>query len=673
MAIPEFVLRKLFVQGSLQVQPDGFSFALRNTFAPGTIIALALELDGQPVPPDALALQAEGEAPRLATTITPDNPFPLPVGVTIQVHVRGMTLGQGRLTVHAETREAGSLRFSVQMKGKAAQPQRSWIQRLTQWRARVRLPSFLQRPLRAEVEVDSEAVLGEVHPYVYGHFIEHLERCVYGGIWTEDGTRLREDTLTLIRALRPPVIRYPGGNFASGYHWEDGIGPRYLRPARYDGAWKVWETNAVGTDEFMSFCAAVGADPFLVVNDGSGTPDEAARWVAYCNDQPSTGMGRLRASYGHPDPYGVGLWGVGNEVWGQWQIGHTDARNYAQRLRRFATAMRQADPSIRIVAVGDGPHTDSPDNPARQWNDTVLREAGDLIDYLSFHIYQPNQEGWLESYDAEALHHTVCAAPLDVEAIVRRMAQHIAALDPSRHIWVALDEWNLWLAPPPGAATMHRVIYTQRDALYTAGMLNVFHRCCQSLTLANLAQLVNVLPLIVTDERRAYATAIYYPFLMYRQMENLVLSVRVEGPTFDSEALGNIQAHRHVSYLDVTATRDEAGQRLVLGIINRHPTRPVETVIHLPDARLRATRAWILSSPDPLAANSPEAPEQVVAREVLLPQGEAEVGMSLCLGPAGQLALREPAPSPGGQRRNGYLYRFPAASVTVIEFKRALT
>ena len=662
MPIPEFVLRKLFVQGSLQAQADGFSFALRNTFAPGTITGLGLEVDGKPVPAEGLILQTENEAPRPATTMGPDTPFPLPVGVTVTVRVRGTPLGQGRLKVRAETREAGPLIFTVQVKEQAARSHKRW---------KLSLPRFLQRPLKAEVQVDSGAVIGEIHPHVYGHFVEHLERCVYGGIWTGDGARLRQDTLALIQALRPPVIRYPGGNFASGYHWEDGIGPRDTRPRRYDKAWNSWESNAVGTDEFMALCASVGAEPFLVVNDGSGTPEEAARWVAYCNDPLATKVGRLRASCGHADPYGVRLWGIGNEVWGQWQIGHTDASTYARRLRLFATAMRQADPTIRLVAVGDAPHTDQPDDPARLWNEAVLREAGDLIDYLSFHIYQPNQEGWKESYDLEALHLTVCAAPLDVEAIVGRMARQVEALAPGRRIRVALDEWNLWLAPPPGAVTMHRLIYTQRDALYVAGMLNAFHRCCQSLNLANLAQLVNVLPAIVTDDVRTYATPLYYPFLMYRQMEKVALNAQVRGPAFNSEALGNILAHQGVPYLDVTATRDESAQRLVLGIVNRHPTLPIEATMRWRGfGPLRTARAWILSSPDPLASNSFDAPERVVTREVLLPKGEEEVGMSLCLGAAGELTVRETPPAVASRRGQTQVYRFPPASVTVIELKQ---
>jgi len=662
VAIPEFVLRKLVVPGSLRSQADGFALALRNTFAPGTITQLALAVDGRTVPPEALTLQTEGEPPRPATTITEEKPFPLPVGTTVAVQVRGVPIGQGRLRIQADTREVGPLVIGVQMGARAPQATRSWT---------LRWPRWLRRRLKAEVEVDAGAVIGEIHPHVYGHFVEHLERCVYGGIWSEDGSRLREDTLEWIAALRPPVIRYPGGNFASGYHWEDGIGPHESRPSRYDEAWKSEESNQVGTDEFMAFCARVGAEPILVVNDGSGTPEEAARWVAYCHGPPESQAGRRRAANGHPEPYGVRLWGVGNEVWGQWQIGHTDACGYAQRLRQFVSAMRQADPSIRIVAVGQGVLTEAADDPGKQWNEVVLREAGDLIDYLSFHIYQPGQEGWLESYDPEQLHHTVCAAPLDVERAIQRMARQIAEVVPGRDIKVALDEWNLWLAPPPEAETMHRVVYTGRDALYVAGMLNAFQRCCNELALANLAQLVNVLPAIVTDGTRAYATPIYYPFLMYHRMERLALRARVQSPTFSSQALGNIQAQRGVPYLDVTATRDEAGERVVLGIVNRHPTLACEATVHLRGfGALRLTGAWILSAPNPLATNSFDAPQQVVPREVRLPgAGEEEVGMSLCLGAAGELSVHEAVPPTAAEHGDRQVFRFPAASVTVIELK----
>ena len=246
------------------------------------------------------------------------------------------------MTVHLDTKEAGPLEFTIkvgesktQAKDSTSVKHQGLIQRL--------IPA---RTLKAEVEINTQSIIGEINPYVYGHFVEHLERCVYGGIWTDDGARLRKDTLALINDLHPPVIRYPGGNFASGYHWEDGIGSRVDRPQRFDQAWNAQDSNQLGTDEFLEFCAQVSTAPFLVVNDGSGTPEEAARWVAYCNQKTDTKQGSRRIANGHPQPYNVRLWGVGNEVWGQWQIGHTDACTYASRMETFIKTMRAVDPNI---------------------------------------------------------------------------------------------------------------------------------------------------------------------------------------------------------------------------------------------------------------------------------------------------------------------------------------
>ncbi|MCD4672286.1 MAG: hypothetical protein K8R77_06465, partial [Anaerolineaceae bacterium] len=464
-------------------------------------------------------------------------------------------------------------------------------------------------PIRATVRVDANEVIGEVHPEVYGHFIEHLERCVYGGIWTEDGSALRSDTLRLIQALKPSVVRYPGGNFASGYHWEDGIGPKDQRPRRFDQAWQSEESNQVGTDEFMTFCREVGAKPFLVVNDGSGTPEEAARWVAYCNQDASGEQGSRRAANGHPEPYGVHWWGVGNEVWGQWQIGATDAEAYTKRLREFVAAMRAVDPSIRIVAVGDKVMSGAPSDPGAKWNEAVLREAGDLIDDLSFHLYQPDRDGWQDEYDPEELHKTVTAAPLDAERIIQRIGRQIKALTPEREIGVAFDEWNLWLAPSDDAQSMHDTAYSRRDALYVAGMLHVFHRQCKLVSMANLAQMVNVLPLIKTNETSAFATAIYFPMQMYRQMEKIVIQSDVKGPVFTSQRLGNIDEVVNAPYIDVTATRDASRKRVVLGVINRHPEKRVDLSVRLSGLdKLKPRRGWLLSSRDLMAVNSFEDP-----------------------------------------------------------------
>ena len=491
---------------------------------------------------------------------------------------------------------------------------------LTHWQPKKSLMDFLKGPQRAILRLDAERTTGEINPHIYGHFIEHLERCIYGGIWTENGDKLREDVLRLIQPLKPPVIRYPGGNFASAYHWEDGIGPKESRPKRFDPAWQAEESNLVGTDKFVELCRRIGAEPYLCVNDATGTPEEAARWVAYCNEDAHGEQGKRRAANGHLEPYQVRLWGVGNEVWGDWQVGHTDAAGYVQRLRPIIEAMRAVDPSIKIVAVGDTLAADGAPE-ARRWNETVLREAGDLINYLSFHLYQPGEAGWQSGLDPQGQYYAICAAPLSAEQDIQRLAELIKQAAPGKGIKVALDEWNVWPAPPPDATSKHGIRYTMRDALYTAGMLNAFQRQSKHLTLANLAQMVNVLPLIVTNERQSYATPIYYPFEMYRHMEPVAMAVDLDSPVYKSQALGNIEALEKVPYIDVSATKSRSGSRVVLGVVNRHPTRRVDLSVRLYGFEdLRPKKGWLLRHSDPLAENSFASPENVKAKEVDLRQ-----------------------------------------------------
>lgn len=611
--VPEFLLRKLIVKDSFKTDANGFSFAILNSFAPATLLGFSLQVGNQTIPPADLSLQSGSDAPLSGAQISPEAPFALSVGERITVTVRGCQAEQEMLQITVNTREAGALSFSIKAEPPAKKPARR--------RTTFSLDSLLKRPLKTEVTIDHNDTIGEVNPYIYGQFVEHLERCVYDGIWTADGRALREDSLTLIQALQPPLIRYPGGNFASGYHWEDGIGPREARPQRYDDAWKASESNQVGTDEFLAFCRQVGADPFLVVNDGNGDPEEAARWVAYCNEPPDGEQGRRRAANGHPEPYNVRLWGIGNEVWGQWQIGHTDAETYTARLRRFAEAMRAVDPGIEIVAVGNMVLSDDPAEPGARWNQAVLEGAADLIDHLSFHIYQPDQEGWQEEYDPLDLHHIVCAAPLGVEQIIERISAQIGRLAPEKKIGIALDEWNLWLPPPEGAASMHQVVYTLRDALYAAGMLNVFLRQCQGLQIANLAQLVNVLPLIVTGPDSAYATPLYYSFLLHQQMEPVALRAVTRGKFYDIEALGNIPGLKDVPYVDVAASRSQEGSRLALCIVNRHPSSRTFVDITLQGfEEMQLSEGWLLHHNDPLAYNSLEEPQKVKSRKVDLPK-----------------------------------------------------
>ncbi len=609
--IPEAILKKLIVKDSLTNTPDGFRFVIKNSLSPATVNGFSMQVGSEQVPSRDINIQMDEMPTRTGGSITQENPLVLSLGAKLQVSIFGFKTGAEDIRLSINTREAGALSFCIN-DGET-----------TRHREKLKkapLVNFIVGPIKGDTTIEFGDAIGDINPNIYGQFVEHLERCVYGGIWNEAGTELRWDTVGLIKDIKPPIIRYPGGNFASDYHWEDGIGPRHQRPERFNNGWNARESNQVGTDEFIAFCREVGAEPFLVVNDGSGTPEEAARWVAYCNE-PATGeQGKRRAANGHPEPYAVKKWGIGNEAWGTWQVGHTDARTYAARLRTFAEAMRNADPEIQLVAVGNMIEKDMASDPGRIWNDAVLQQAGDLIDELSFHLYQPGFEAWQDSYDQDQLYKTVCAAPLDVEEHIKRVARQTAANPHNRKVTVALDEWNLWLPPVKDAVSQHQVRYTVRDALYAASVLNVFHRQCKSLTTANLAQLVNILPLIETTEDKTLTTALYQVFKIYSQMEKVALKTTVKSPKFNSQALGNISAHEDVPYLDVAAARSRNGQRLTVVLVNRHPNRRMYLDLNLKGfGMMQATHGLLLSSKDPLAYNTFENPKAVSVKELRMP------------------------------------------------------
>ena len=629
MAIPEFVLCKLVVPGSLKKQGTGFSFILNNTFAPATINRFELVNQNHLIPPESVTFTSSGLPSQKGSEISPENPLLTPVGVEIQISVAGQPLSED-LVVKAITKEVGEIVFSL------SQPK-------TKKRVKKIKPYLLTRfstPLEVQLEINLNKNLGIASPFLLGQFVEHLERCVYDGIWTGDGSNLRQDTLDLIKQLNPPIIRYPGGNFASGYHWEDGIGPKSRRPHRHDVAWQADESNLVGTDEFLAFCEMIGTEPLLVVNDGSGTPEEAARWVAYCNE-PETGLqGQKRAVNGRSKPYAVKYLGIGNEVWGAWQIGTTSVEEYTRRLLRFIKAMKAVDPTIKLVAVGNHPLSADPHNPAALWNKEVLSKAGDQIDYLSWHIYQPEKDGWNDLPDPHELFKSVCAAPLDIQNFTSLIEKEIALYSPNKNVLQALDEWNIWLPPLRGETSMHQVTYTMRDALYVASALAVFYRNNRTLGMANLAQLVNVLPLIKTDANSAIATAIFYPFILFNQMEHGVLETKCQSPVFESQAMGeNIAAHVNVPWLDQLVTTGQDQNRITIMLINRHPEKSIKVNFSLSASPIGALE---ISASHPLDANTFNHPTRVKIQDARKP----------------------------GKQNGGWLVKLKPASVTFLEFKR---
>jgi len=467
-----------------------------------------------------------------------------------------------------------------------------------------------EQPLRATLKIDLERRLGTIDPNIYGNFIEHLGRCIYGGIYDEgsslaDADGNRKDVLEAARRLRVTQLRWPGGNFSSGYHWEDGIGPKDGRPARYDLAWFQRESNRFGTDEFISTCRKLGAAPYICVNVGTGTVDEASSWVEYCNRQGGTYFSDLRKKNGHPEPYGVKYWGIGNEIYGEWQIGHKNVADYAKMGLEFAKVMKWQDPSIKLVACGTG-------DPS--WDRPVLESMLNHVDYISAHHYSVS--------DDPKDYYEILGSLAQMEQTMRNSALVAESLSAQVRkptpVWTALDEWNIinnW-ADGSKRDDVHKfeVMYTLRDALWVASALNSIQRHCRTVRMANLAQLINVIAPIETSPTGLLLLTIFYPLELYAgRSGNVALEVMAQSPRFETKSFSD------QPYLDVAATYDETKQRVMLAVVNRRKEGDMVGAVELAGWRARpGGRAFQITGTSPEVMNTFADPHAVVTREVKL-------------------------------------------------------
>lgn len=413
--------------------------------------------------------------------------------------------------------------------------------------------------LECRVFIDATSPIGRFDRRCYGQFIEHLGECIYGGIWVGEDSNIqnvrgyRLDVLEAVKQLNCPIVRWPGGNFASGYHWQDGIGPREKRPKRYDMAWGQDEPNTFGTDEFIDWCNLVGTEPWIVVNAGNGTPEEAAHWLEYCNSNRNTYYAQLRRQYGHTDPYRVKIWGIGNELYGRWQIGFcVDGAECARRTVEFANEMKAVDPEIKLIAVGC-------EDP--EWNIAMVKNAGECFDYLSIHIYIGGDKPYRE----------LVAHSVDIERRLRNVYELVQDIrrkyNIKREIRLAFDEWNVWYseAKPP----LLRQVTSVKDAVFTAGVLNSLHKLSNEVPIAAFAQTVSVIPLIATSgDGRMVLTPQYYVFKLYGEnVGDYVLPTIVDSQLYKSSEL-----NRYIPFIDTSAMITEGGKTLYLYVINRHET-----------------------------------------------------------------------------------------------------
>jgi len=463
----------------------------------------------------------------------------------------------------------------------------------------------------ARIQIDLERTIGAIDRRIFGGFIEHLGRCIYGGIF-EPGSALsdqrgfRRDVLDAARALRPPVLRWPGGNFVSGYHWTDGVGPVEQRPRRLDIAWHAEEPNTFGTDEFIEYCRALGAEPYICLNMGTGTLDEACAWVEYCNGTGNTYWANLRRANGHAEPHNVRYWGLGNEMYGEWQIGHLTADEYVATARRWADAIRRTDAAVELVGCGRDGWSD--------WDRSVIDGLAAYVNYHSIHIYTGSDDYWsnvLAPHQAErALR--ICQALIDRARYAQRIERVTA---------IAYDEWNVWYRER-GERSGLEERYTLADALAVATYLNIFVRGCRSVRIANLAQLVNVIAPIFTSPRGLFLQTIYHPLRLYvEHVQEVALDPLVVcGTVTYTDPPSARQPHRVADLgpfklLDVAATRDADGRRVTLCVVNRSPDTAVAA--NIGTGRPIASSGGVVhlvEGPSPEASNSFVEPDCVGVR-----------------------------------------------------------
>jgi len=465
----------------------------------------------------------------------------------------------------------------------------------------------------ARIAIDEERVIGRISPLLLGGFIEHMGRCVYRGIFDPgsalaDEHGLRTDVVAALRELNPRIIRYPGGNFLSGYHWRDGVGPVAQRPRRRELAWQSIETNHFGTHEFITLCRMLGAEPMLGVNLGTGTIEEAGAYVEYCNAPAGTLEADRRVANGAPEPFGVRYWCLGNEMDGPWQIGHMDATAYAIKAREAAKLMKWHDPSIRLTLCGSS-SSHMPTYP--EWDRIALEICWEYVDYLSLHFYAGNRDDDTDSYLALARQFE---DHLDALAGTLR---YVKAKLRSRHdVYLSWDEWNVWYKDQTmqggwqEAPHLIEEVYNLEDALVVAQWLNVFLRRCDVLKMACLAQLVNVIAPILTRPDGILRQSIFYPFALFsRYASGDSLDLLVQAPTYATRMFGE------QPLIDAAASYDAGQGKGAIFIVHRGRTEPLTLDLEWQGrAPHRVAGISQVSGDDPKAANTFDAPNVIGSR-----------------------------------------------------------
>ena len=473
--------------------------------------------------------------------------------------------------------------------------------------------------VEARIVVDRDFEIGEIDRRLFGTFVEHIGRCVYGGIFepghpSADAQGFREDVLELTRELGVTVVRYPGGNFLSGYRWEDGVGPLDQRPRQLDLAWFATEPNTFGTNEFIDWCRKANVEPMFCVNLGTRGPDEARQFIEYCNHAGGTVLSDLRIQHGYAEPHGIKLWGLGNEQDGPWQIGEKSAHEYGRIAKETAKLMRWTDPSIQLSACGS---SNAEMKTFGAWEYEVLEQCYDQVDLLSLHQYFAKTG---DSYDFQT---AIDAMDRYIEQVVSICDAVGAKRRSARKIMLSFDEYNVWykarqtgmLDRPkdwPVGPAFNEEIYNHEDALILGGAMIALLNHCDRVKVACLAQLVNVIAPIMTENGgAAWKQTIFFPFADASRIgHGRVLRQAVSVPSFATKSGAN------APYLLSSVIASEDDSRISILALNRHLSDGIELRLSLRGFSdgWRIAEATELVADDLMAVNDVTDPDRVVPR-----------------------------------------------------------
>jgi alpha-N-arabinofuranosidase len=496
----------------------------------------------------------------------------------------------------------------------------------------------------ARVVLQRARYRAELDRRLLGAFLEHLGRAVYTGVYEPgsalaDASGFRKDVAAEVKGLGVPIMRYPGGNFVSGYHWLDGVGPKDKRPTVLERAWNSLETNQFGTNEFIQWCRLVGTEPLLGFNLGTGTSEEAVAYVEYCNVDKGTKWSELRREHGYDAPHDVRYWCLGNEMDGPWQMGTMPAREYGRKARDSARQIRVVDPTTQLIACGSS-NTILPTYLV--WDREVLEECYDQVDGISLHNYYGNTAALTGNDSSRYL-----AMNLDMERQIQEIAavcDYVQAVKKSpKRLWLSFDEWNVWYRARGGrfangqrkfAPPLLEEVYNLEDALLVGGFLNTLLRRSDRVRVGCLAQIVNVIAPLVTNATSVLRQSIYYPYawaLTYAH--GRVLDPLVESETYPIRAEGlrpDFARDDQVHYLDVVAVHDPKSGQLCLLMLNRDLQSEREVVLECRDfTPTRVLAGETLTGTDLKASNTFERPTLVAPRALEMPRPAATMTFKL--------------------------------------------